>query len=241
MKKYLFLIVLTSLLLNGFSQETNLINPEKNKGKDLLIIDFFTDLWQNVPAVANVRAINQGINAYTMLNFPIGFTNFSLAGGIGISSHNFYSDVIILSRDVSNQQLTGTSEFMKLGDYYGRKIDYSINKLNITYLDIPLEIKFKTRAERNKRIKASVGFKIGCNFSNHTKYRGEDVIENTSDVITFKKSNIKYVNKWNYGITGRIGYGRYNIMVYYSFSKIFEKDKGPQIYPVSIGISITPF
>ena len=128
-----------------------------------------------------------------------------------------------------------------MNDYYKKNVDYSTNKINLTYIDFPIEIKFKTRAERNKRFKASIGFKIGYKISNHSKYRGEDVIENTNDVITLKKSDIKYINMWNYGITARLGYGRYNIMVYYYLAKMFEKDKGPQIYPISVGISITPF
>jgi len=241
MKKKLVLIILIIITLKGFTQEQKKIVPEKNKGKDIIILDLFTDLWQDTPKQADARAINQGVNLYGMLNFPIGMTNFSLSCGLGLSSHNFYSDAIaVLGRNVSNQ-LDGTTVFIKLGDFYGTKVDYSVNKINFTYIEIPLEIRFKNRAERNKRVKFSAGFKLGYNISNHSKYRGDDVLEMTTDVITLKKSNIKYINNWNYGITARIGYGMYNIMASYSLSKIFEKGKGPQMYPISLGISITPF
>ncbi|MFZ4402195.1 MAG: porin family protein [Bacteroidales bacterium] len=235
---FIFLIIIT---FYSFSQEKNSLQSEKNKGKDIFILDLFTDIWQDVPANTDVRTINQGINIYGMLNLPIGYSNFSLGGGLGVSSHNFYSDAIpVLGRNLSNS-LTGTTEFIKLGDYYGRQINYSINKINTTSIEIPFELKYKTRADRNKRFKASIGWKIGYNISNHSKYRGEDVLENTSDIITIKKTNIKYLNNWNYGITARIGFGMYNLMLYYSLSKMFEKDKGPQYYPISLGISITPF
>ncbi len=240
MKLYLTFIILTILTLNAFTQESINSKPEKNNGKDIFIFDLFTDFWQDVPAVAKNRAINQGVDFYAMLNFPISTSNFSLTTGLGVSSHNFYSDALPSIRDL-NGLITGKTEFYKLNDFYKKNVDFSINKINATYIDIPIEIKFKTRAERNKRFKASVGFKIGYNISNHSKYRGEDVIENTSDVITLKKSDIKYFNNWNYGITARMGYGRYNLMAYYSLAKLFEKDKGPQIYPISVGISITPF
>ena len=237
MKSYLALIILilTSYFC-GFSQESNLSKPklEKNTGKDIIILDLYSDLWQNVPTNVDVRAINQGVNIYAMFNLPFARSNFSLSSGLGVSSHNFYSDAVPITG------VSGTS-FIKLGDFYQKKVDYSINKINITYIDIPVEIKFKTRAERSKRFKASIGCKIGYNISNHTKYRGEDVIENTSDYITLKKSNIKNLSDWNYGVTARIGYGMYNLMAYYSISKLFENNKGPQIYPISIGISITPF
>ena len=234
MKTYIALIILILISFSGFSQDSIIQKHEKNNGKDILILDLFTDLWQDVPTNVNVRAINQGVNIYAMLNYPIANSNFSLAAGLGVSSHNFYSDATPIIGE------SGTS-FIKLDEKHQKKVDYSINKINVTYIDIPIEIKFKTRAERSKRFKASIGCKIGYNISNHTKYRGEDVIENTSDYITLKKSNIKNINDWNYGITARIGYGRYNLMAYYSLSKLFEKNKGPQIYPISIGISITPF
>lgn len=240
MKTFFALIALTIITLNGFAQDTINFKPERNEGKDILIFDLFTDLWQDVPATAKVRPINQGVNIYAMLNFPIGTTNFSIATGLGVSFHNFYSDAIPSVRDTSGL-LTGKTEFYKLTDYYKKTIDYNINKMTTTYLDIPIEIKFKTRADRKKRFKASVGFKIGYNISNYTKYKGEDVVEKTDDKIELKKSNIKYINNWNYGLIARIGYGRYNIMAYYSLSKIFEEGKGPQIYPISVGLSIIPF
>jgi hypothetical protein len=241
MRKFLIIIVYISFTFNCFSQQSANNIKEKNTGKDILIFDLYTDLWQKAPSAAKVRSINQGVNMYVMLNMPVSTTNFSIGCGLGVSSHNFYSDAIaVLGRDITNN-LNGTTEFKKLDDKYGKKIDYSINKINVTYLDLPIELRFKSRADRYKRFKASVGFKIGYNISNHSKYTGEDVLEGTADEVTIKKSNIKYINPWNYGIVARVGYGYINLMAYYSLSPIFEKDKGPQMYPVSIGISITPF
>jgi hypothetical protein len=240
MRKFIAIIAFILFTFNCFSQDTINNIKEKNTGKDILILDLFTDLWQNAPAVAKVRPINQGINISVMLNYPLGTSNFSLAGGLGISYHNFYSDAIPSIRD-TNGIITGKTEYYKLNDYYKKTIDYSVNKTAVSYLEIPIELKFKTRAERNKRFKASIGFKFGYNISNHTKYSGEDVIENTKDEITLKKSNIKYINNWSYGIIARLGYSKFNIMAYYSLSKLYEKNLGPQMYPISVGISITPF
>ncbi|MCX6231410.1 MAG: porin family protein [Bacteroidetes bacterium] len=240
MKKYIAFLFFFLLFYKGFAQESPGVKKEVNEGKDLLVFDLFTDLWQDAPSTAKVRPINQGVNIYVMLNFPIGTSNFSLAGGLGLSYHNFYSDAIPSIRD-TNGIISGKTEYYKLNDYYKKPVDYSINKTAVSYLEIPVELKFKTRAERNKRFKASLGFKFGYNISNHTKYSGEDVIENTKDEITLKKSNIKYINNWTYGIIARLGYGKFNIMAYYSLSKLYEKNLGPQIYPISVGISITPF
>ena len=241
MKKNYFLLVILFFTISAYSQDTLRFQKEKNQGKDIIMLDVFNDFWQDVPSDVNVRTINQGVAFYAMLNRPIATSDFSVALGIGVSSHNFYSDAIpILSRNSANQP-DGNTIFESLGNYYNKPVAYSINKMNLTYIEIPIEIKYKTIAERNKRFRISVGFKIGYNISNHTKYRGEDVIENTSEQVVIKKSNIRNINDWNYGIIGRLGYGRFNLITYYSLSKIFEKDKGPQMYPISIGLTITPF
>ena len=117
---------------------------------------------------------------------------------------------------------------------------YKTNKLNLTYLDLPIELKFKTRDAHNRQLKFSFGFKIGYELSDHTKYVGDDVDEKTTDQVTIKKGNIKNINNWNYGVTARVGKGVFNLMAYYSLSKIFNND-GPQMYPISVGISITPY
>lgn len=241
MKKYYLFIIILFISIRVSSQDTITFAKEKNQGKDLIIFDVFQDLWQDVPSNVNLRAINQGANFYVMYNRPIKTSNFSIALGIGVSSHNLYSDAIPVLERNNLGEPTGNTIMTTLGNYYQKSVAYSINKINLTYIDIPIELRFKTRAERNKRFRASLGFKIGYNISNHTKYKGEDIIENTSEQVVIKKSNIRNVSDWNYGVIGRIGYGRFNLMTYYSLSKIFEKDKGPQIFPISVGLSIIPF
>lgn len=241
MKKFYFLFLVLFITARVNSQDTITFPKEKNQGKDIIMIDIFQDMWQNVPSDVDVRAINQGISLNAMLNRPFGKSNFSISLGVGVSSHNLYSDAIpILGRNAAEQP-DGNTVFASLGNYYAKKVEYSINKINLTYINIPIELKFKTRAERNKRFRVSLGFKIGYNISNHTKYKGDDVIEGTSDQVVIKKSNIKNINDWNYGVVGRIGYGRFNLMTYYSLAKIFDKGKGPQVYPISIGLTIIPF
>lgn len=244
------------LFINSYAQKETTLKSnddtlrfpkDKNKGKDIIVFDLYSDIWKGTPNNISVRTIDQGIDFYLMTNHPIGTSNFSLAYGLGISSHNFYSDgVPVLERDINNNP-TGKTIFETLGNYYSNKgsynsnsVNYKTNKLNLTYLDLPIELKFKTRDAHNRQFKFSVGFKIGYELSDHTKYVGDDVLEGTTDEVTIKKGNIKNINNWNYGVTARIGKGVLNIFGYYSLSKIFN-DNGPQIYPISVGISITPY
>ena len=249
MKKIILSIAIMMLFINSYAQrettkvlkdDTLRFPKDKNKGKDIIVFDLYSDIWKGTPNNISVRTIDQGIDFYLMTNHPIGTSNFSLAYGLGISSHNFYSDGMpVLEKDASGNP-TGKTIFETLGSHYQATVNYKTNKLNLTYLDLPIELKFKTRDAHNRQFKFSVGFKIGYELSDHTKYVGDDVLEGTTDEVTIKKGNIKNINNWNYGVTARIGKGMFNLFGYYSLSKIFNND-GPQMYPISVGISITPY
>ena len=248
MKKIILSIAIMMLFINSYAQkeatlkdDTLRFPKDKNKGKDIIIFDLYSDIWilKDKPDIISVRTINQGINFYLMINRPISTSNFSIAYGLGISSHNFYSDGMPVLEKI-NGVPTGKTIFETLGSHYQTTVNYKTNKLNLTYLDLPIELKFKTRDAHNRQLKFSLGFKIGYELSDHTKYVGDDVLEGTTDQITIKKGNIKNINNWNYGVTARVGKGVLNLMAYYSLSKIFNTD-GPQMYPISVGISITPY
>ena len=47
------------------------------------------------------------------------------------------------------------------------------------------------------------------------------------------------LNYFQYGVTGRIGYGSVALSGYYSLVDVFKKDKGPELTPLNVGISFT--
>ncbi|MCK5337688.1 MAG: hypothetical protein KAJ50_02710, partial [Bacteroidales bacterium] len=59
--------------------------------------------------------------------------------------------------------------------------------------------------------------------------------------VKVKSKDVKQVETWRYGPTFRIGYKWFNLTVYYQLSKVFKVDKGPQLYPISIGLAVIPF
>lgn len=74
--------------------------------------------------------------------------------------------------------------------------------------------------------------KGGWLFQDHTKYKDED--------MKSKSYNLDHLNAFQYGLTARMGYSKLGVNGYYALSGIFEKDKGPDLVPFSIGISFTP-
>ena len=67
-----------------------------------------------------------------------------------------------------------------------------------------------------KRFKLSLGAETGWMFQDHEKYK---------DDHKNKSYNLEHLNAFQYGLTGRIGYGKWALNGYYALTGIFEKDK----------------
>jgi uncharacterized membrane protein YciS (DUF1049 family) len=197
-------------------------------------IDIFTDLWQNTPDALNEKTINRGINIYSMYAFPIKNSNFSIDLGAGFGSHNLYHDNNVLEKDEQ-----GNTQFGVIPDTLANGAGINVNnaKMNFTYLDIPLEFKIETE----NAIRAAIGFKVGMLINSMSKYKGDNYIDGSGDEIKLKEKNLDNVNRFRYGATVRVGYKWIDLSAYYSLSTLFEENKGPEMYPVSVGISLVKF
>lgn len=196
-------------------------------------MDVFTDVWQNMPDSVKSRTINQGANIYAMYSFPIAKSNFSLAIGGGISSHNLYLKGIIKTVDI---QTVNQTVFTPVKSSTNKVISYDKSKLNLTYFDIPLELRYKNKAE----YRVSVGFKVGFLLSDHTKYKGNS-LDGSGRKVKEKSADIKYIENTRYGLSALVGYKWVNLTFFYSLSKVFTDGRGPQVYPISVGISLRPY
>lgn len=212
----LFLMLFSSV---GFSQ----IISESAKRKITVGIDLFTDIWQNAPATMDLRTINQGANVYGMYNFQIAEGNSSFGIGLGISNHNMYSNSRI------DNIKADTIVFTPIAESYKR------SKINLTYLDIPFELKLRFKND----MKLGVGFKIGYLISSKEKYVGDTPEQATR--VTIKTKTIGKTEPYSYGFTLRVGYKSVNLFGFYQISQIFNKGRGPELYPISVGITLTPF
>lgn len=228
--KKTFLILIFAVILISFSNAQEGENQTKiNKRGDMLIVDFYHNFWLNVPDSVDSRAFSQGVNVAVTYNFPILSKGFSLAVGLGVKSHNFYSNSIL-----KTDSATGVSYFSPSARN-GK--DYVVNKLSTTYITIPLEIRYKSKS----KFRASLGFTVGLRIDGHTKYNGDDYLFGTNDKLKIKLRPVDNLNIWNFSTTARIGYKWINLLVSYSLNKIFTANKGPEIQPLSVGISIIPF
>jgi len=236
MKRILLSFITVFIVGSVFSQ----VVSESTIRKFNIGVGFSTDIWQGLPDNMRARTINQGAQVFGMYNHRIKESSIYLAGGIGLGMHNLYSDNII--DDIKADSIA----FRKIPD----NISYKKSKLSLAYIDVPLEFRIKTK----KHFRIAFGFKFGFNINAHVKYKGNRLqgthiewdeddgnIETDGVNVKVKSKDVSQIETWRYGPTFRIGYKWFNVTVYYQISKVFKVDKGPALYPISIGIAVIPF
>ena len=234
MKKILFLFTLSFILLfttNTFGQ----VISESAKRKVTVGVDFYTDIWQYrvdgtfLPPGFSTRTINQGANVFIMYNFQLGESLHSFSAGMGIRSQNMYTNSRV--EDVKGDSII----FNLIPDKFPDKVDYRKTKINMTYVEIPIEFKFRWESG----FKFGVGFKGGYLIDSKEKYVGTRPESGTWEKV--KHKDINYLQDFTFGATLRVGYKFISIFGYYQITKVFEVSRGPELYPISVGITITPF
>lgn len=109
------------------------------------------------------------------------------------------------------------------------------NKLTTAYVTVPFGFQFESNPDKQKRsFRLAAGPYVGYLLNAHTKQvsnkNGKD--KNYSDLN---------IQKLAYGVNAKIGFGKISLYGSYSLSTLFEKGKGPELYPVSFGIVINDF
>ena len=217
----------TLLSANVFSQVVSgamkpKISNWENK-QDRLIVDINFDTWDKTPPGVNIKQFrSRGVNIMFMDEKPFGKGHVAFAWGFGFSSQNFHTNGQYVQDD--NADTSGLSPL---------SIQYDLNKLSLNYIDIPLELRFRTKANaKGNRLKLSAGFKIGVLINAHTKF--------DNGTIKVKTYHLKNIPDWHYGLHARLGFGHIGVSYFYSLTKLFNDGEGMEITPYSIGLSITP-
>lgn len=115
-------------------------------------------------------------------------------------------------------------------------LNYTKNRLNTAYVNVPLFLEFNTNNEdAGRSFHIGVGAQAGYNvFKNKVKQKYE------LDGRTYKRKvkDDYNVNPFKVDLIGRIGYGKFCIFATYSLTPLFAENKGPRLYPWTAGISL---
>ena len=202
-----------------------------------LLIDIGWNIMMDDPKSFETDLIgSRTINFYYYYDMPIGKSNFVLMPGIGVSLNKFKFD-----NDVTLVQVTDTDGNTAVTiENLNANWDIKKSQLAANYIDIPLEIRFYANPDDKKRsFNVSLGGRAGFRFSSYTKVKYKDDDENMKTKLKKEYG----LDRFRYGLTGRIGIGGFNVFSYYGLSEIF--DNGPEntneMTNMTVGISFTGF
>lgn len=234
MKKIILVLALGLFAVSSFAQSAS----ESTIKRISLGYDIYNSFWLNMPAGVDTRLVNQGINVFAMYNHDLNENGLSVAAGLGVSSENLFLTDDYIADVYSTEEI----EFTPLPD----GITAARNKINFTYLDIPLELRLQT--ENNLRF--GLGFKFGILMDSKTYYKG-DAFDRDETSTTYgtslgyteivKNKDINQLEKYRFGVQLRAGYKWVQVYGYYALNKVFIADKGPQMQPIQVGITFMPF
>lgn len=165
-------------------------------------------------------AINLNFAQYSL---GFGTSHLGIVTGLGLEYNNYFFDGAKTIREV-NHMIVGV-------DTTG----VSKSKLATSFLRIPLifEVQFP-RAIRAKRAYISVGIVAGLKLGSHTKVVYKDDGDKNKD----KNNDDFNINPFRYGLTARIGFGTLSFFGDYSFTPVFEDNKGPELHPFTLGLAM---
>lgn len=206
-----------------------------NRPKDHFLIQLGYVNWTKTPDSIATKGLARAFNMYFVLDFPFKTDpRISVALGAGVGSENQYFNKTYI--DISGSQADKLGFINKSDTNYFKKY-----KLNTTYLEAPLELRFTKNPENpNKSFKAALGIKVGTLVSATTK--GKNLVNKSGNTIngyTEKEKAKRYINGTRFTAMGRVGYGIFTLYASYQLNAFIKEGYGPDIRPLQVGITIS--
>lgn len=174
------------------------------------------------------KSINVNINFFEQ-NINLINNHFGLVTGLGLTWNNYRFDKnVVLTKD----------EVM--GGFYdiNPKRKYEKSKLVVSYLTLPLMLEYQTNSKSKlNSFHISGGVLGGLKLGSHSKIVYEEAGDREKD-----KSNMStLIAPFKLDAIAKIGWGKINLYGTYSLTELFRSNKGPEVYPFSVGICLTDF
>jgi hypothetical protein len=232
MKNTFSLMVIGLVFISTISAQDGTFDDQvprtKMRPADHIVVSLFTDVWSGLPENMDTYIINRGIAFDYLQELPLGTSNFSIAAGLGLSSHNLYSNHTYEWNEENN-----AFNFTPIFD----ETDYNNNKISLNYINIPLEFRFRTR-NLPKTFRIHAGIKGGYLINAHTKYYGDNA---QGREIKIKQKSLDNIEPFLLGLNGRIGYGRVNISAFMSLTPLFRENNAEDAELISLGLTAILF
>lgn len=200
--------------VNGFMNDDYSMYPEENSG--------FLD----------VNLLRSTVFDLNLLQFSKSLqrtrNTIGLVTGVGLELQTYFLD-----KKTSIEK--GNSRIEPIEQYYDSK---QKSKLSSVYLSVPLLVEFQVPIKNyGNRLYFSAGVVVNKRLSTHTKVKYRE---------NGKKEKLKtpddfYMHDFRFSGMFRMGYRFINLFVTYDLQPLFQKEKGPELYPFSVGIALFSF
>lgn len=196
------------------------------------------------------KSINVNLNFYEQ-NIKLNKSGtFGMFSGLGLSWNNYRFSKPVM--------VTGDSATFK--GYFIEGVSVRKSKLTNLYLTLPLFFEMQTKSSKTKeKMHFAAGVVVGWRISTHSKiYYNEANKEfklrdpetgkllpltlqspGNSNRNIVKNYDSFYMRPFKLDAGIRAGWGIVNLYANYSLTSLFIKDKGPELYPFSVGIALT--
>lgn len=184
-----------------------------------------------LPAEYNFMNLNTGKSFNVNINFAqlgIGITRrFGLVTGMGLQ----FNDYVF---EGNNNIMKGENGVIVEYDASADGIVLDKSKLSTTYFVMPLLLELQVPVQRHSSLNIAAGVIGGAKVASRTK-----LVYFNDGKQKIKERNDYSLNLLRYGPTVRLGYESFQIYATYYMNRLFKDQKGPELYPVQIGIAIT--
>ncbi len=234
-----FSIALCFVLLTGSvwaqADTTRPLRPATQpRSNDHFLMQVGYTTWVGQPDSITTGGIPRSFNAYFMLDFPFK-TNpkWSVAIGAGVGTDNIFFEkqsveITSTATNLRFRNLADTNHFKKY-------------KLATTYLEAPVELRFRFNPENDRRsVKLVVGAKVGTLVNAHTKAKELQNRQGTTlNDYKVKEYSKRYFNTTRIALTGRIGFGHFSLFSTYQVTTLFKEGVAPAMRPLTFGLTIS--
>lgn len=253
MKRIIFALLISTFTINfGIAQKNATADKKKiikeEAGRPDVPGDFFLETGFNMlidDDVLNTTLWGSKIfNAYYQYGKNIGDSRFSVHPGIGIGTEKYaLNDTMTVGYrfDSNNDWVVSALRIDSSITHFRADPNVRKSKLATTYLDIPIELRWRSlKYDAKRSLKVAVGGKIGILLDSHTKIKYDGIDEKK----TVKRKENFGLNNFRYGAYAKVGYGNFYVFYYHSLSTLFNGADGPgatEAYPIMFGLSLSVF
>ena len=170
---------------------------------------------------AKIRLVKDYVGIYTGLGLT--YNSYGLKENVRLMANNnsTYANIIPTDR----------------ADSLGGYIPFTKNKLRASYLRIPLMLEFNTSLDPEHTFHVSAGVIGGWNMGTINKVKYE---EDGNDIKNRSKGDYN-LTPFTLDASVRVGYRNFTLFANYGLTPLFEDGKGPEVYPLTVGLSVIPF